>query len=277
MKIVDFTSWIQLSATLNIAFVAIEYVKSYAKVIYDQVFNISNILELHFAPCIETLGDEETINHLIPRTIEERSTSSQIEKVKREREILIRKISRSKDEILAETNNKCATRSTSSLSLFVSFFSLSGLFLAGIEQEECLYTHSIWIFLSIGVFIYLMLGWCLGERNSKCPILNFASLWHPVIIAMVLLVISVVITFLCSSEWLICIESHYWKVALITSLVLMFLNFVIFISNIGIKARQIRKSMKEKSTPIKSECDTWRSQLNQLLSLEELHNGLNTD
>ena len=129
MQICDFTSWIQLSATLNIAFVAIEYVKSYAKVIYNQVFSISNMLEAHFAPCIETLGDEETLNHLIPHTIGDKSTSSQIEKVKRNREILTTKILTSKDEILAETINKCTTRSTSSLSLFVFFFSLFGLFL----------------------------------------------------------------------------------------------------------------------------------------------------
>lgn len=277
MQICDFTSWIQLSATLNIAFVAIEYVKSYAKVIYEQVFNISSILEAHFAPCIEILGDDETVNHLIPRQIEERSTSSQIEKVKRDREILTGKISTSKDELLAETNEKCNTRSTSSLSLFMFFFSLFGLFLVGLEQTYSLYIHSVWIFLSFGAFLYLILGWILGERNFKLSILNFSSLWHPVIFSLVFLVLALITPCFCAENWLTYFVSKCWNYILVLSLAAMFLNFIIFVSNIGVKAKQIKKSIEEKATPIKTECDAWRIQLNQLLSLEELHNGLNTD
>lgn len=277
MQICDFTSWIQLSATLNIAFVAIEYVKSYAKVLYNQVFNISDILESHFAPCIETLGDEETVNHLIPRQIGEKNTSSQIEKVKRDREVLTKKILTSKEEILAETNEKCNTRSTSSLSLFVFFFSLYGLFLAGMEKTNESYIHSVWIFLSIGALLYLILGWIFGERKLKCSFFNFASLWHPVIYSIVLLLLTLLIPILCSNDWLAQFESEYWNIVLLISLGLMFFNFVIFVSNIGIKAYQIRESIGKKSSPIKTECGAWRGQLNQLLSLEELHNGLNTD
>ena len=277
MQICDFASWIQLSATLNIAFVAIEYVKSYAKVIYDQVFNISSILEAHFAPCLEILGDDETVNHLIPRQIEERSTSSQIEKVKRDREKLTNKISISKEELLAETNDKCNTQSTSSLSLFMFFFSVFGLFLVGLEQAYTLFVHAVWIFLSFGAFLYLFIGWIFGERKINLSILNFASLWHPVIMSLVFLVVAILIPCFCTNDWLAYFVGGCWNYVLILSLIAMFLNFIIFVSNVGVKARQIKKSIGEKATPIKTECEAWRIQLNQLLSLEALHNGLNTD
>lgn len=276
MQICDFVSWIQLSATLNIAFVAIEYVKSYAKVIYEQVFNISNTLEAHFAPCLETLGDEETVNHLIPRTIENHNTSSQIEKVKREREILTNKISSSKESILKETNAKCNTRSTSSLSLFVFLYSLYGLFLAGIEQATMSYTHAIWSILTFGAVIYSVFGWICGERKIKAPALNFASLWHPVVASIILLAIAIIIS--CEFTYFSsAFVEEIWPVVLFASLVIMYLNFIIFISNIGVKARQIRKTIQDSAKPIKEECNNWKGQLDQLLTLEELHNGLNAE
>lgn len=276
MHICDFTSWIQLSATLNIAFVAVEYVKSYAKVIYDQVFNISKILEFHFAPCLDILGDSETVNCLKPREVEGRSTSSLIEQVKRDREILSGQIEATKKGIMQETDALCNTMSTSSLSLFVFFYSLIGLFLSGLEGEYESLTHAIWEFLTVGSISYLFFGWILGEKCFKSKFVNFSSLWHPISYILFFTIASIVLAFV-NTSWLSDIEGKAWGAILVISLLAMFLNFIIFVYNIWRKTKEITISIKNEAVPIKKKCDAWKVKLDQLLSLEELNNGLFAD
>ena len=51
MTINDFSALIQLSATMSIAFVAVEYVKSYTDILCEKLFKFHDFVQAAFKEC----------------------------------------------------------------------------------------------------------------------------------------------------------------------------------------------------------------------------------
>lgn len=83
MAINDFSAVIQLMATISIAFVAVEYVKSFTGQLCDRVFRFKDFITQSFQECKNSLADKETLDSLEPLIIEGKSTFATIEEVKR--------------------------------------------------------------------------------------------------------------------------------------------------------------------------------------------------
>lgn len=92
MRLADFSSFIEVATTLNIALVAIEYVKTYTNVLCSQVFNFQDFINKSFVKCEKILVDRMTLEHIPSVSVEGRSTNSLIEKAKRDREKLKKKL-----------------------------------------------------------------------------------------------------------------------------------------------------------------------------------------
>lgn len=268
MQLSDYTSWIQLSATLNIAFVAAEYVRSYAKIVYDQIFNISDLLERHFAPCKKALGEVQTVNNLRPKTLEGLNTFTKIEEIKRRREKLTTELENDKKSLQKETEEKCNTRCMSTLSLYVFFYALTALFLSGLNSS--VFVKNLWTCLTIFSIFFLILGCFIGEKNIKLGLLNYGSLRFPLIIFPVFLLLSLIISYFYEINFL-------WDYFFWGSLFVMFSNFIIFVIVVWRKITEIRKSIKTKANLRQEKCDQWLSDLNELLSLEKIHKGLKAE
>jgi hypothetical protein len=95
----EFTSLIQLSATLNIAFVAVEYAKSFAHAISTQVFKFHILIKTTFDNTKDLIVDQTTLDAIVPIDINGISTSMQIEDVRRRMEILKEEIDSSESNL----------------------------------------------------------------------------------------------------------------------------------------------------------------------------------
>lgn len=73
---------------MSIAFVAVEYVKSYTSILCERFFKFQDFVEQSFKECRDILTDKETLEHICPIDIEGRSTNTAIEDAKRKNESL---------------------------------------------------------------------------------------------------------------------------------------------------------------------------------------------
>ena len=60
----DFSPMIELAVTLNIAFVAVEYVKSYTNAVCNQLFNFGQFLKDAYGECKSLLVDDIALNSI---------------------------------------------------------------------------------------------------------------------------------------------------------------------------------------------------------------------
>mgnify|MGYP004473838103 CR=1 FL=1 len=104
MMLSDFSPMIELAVTLNIAFVAVEYVKSYTNAVCNQLFNFAKFLDGSFEECKSLLVDDVTLNSIHDSKINGNSIAGEIEKAKISRERISNEIS---NELQAFKIKKC--------------------------------------------------------------------------------------------------------------------------------------------------------------------------
>lgn len=121
MAINDFSAVIQLMATISIAFVAVEYVKSFTGQLCDRVFRFKDFIKQSFQECKNSLADKETLDSLEPLIIEGKSTFATIEEVKRKHETLITKVDSECNLKINRLKDVCQVRSMPALCLYVLY------------------------------------------------------------------------------------------------------------------------------------------------------------
>ena len=120
MIINDFCAPIALAATLSMAFVAAESVKSYTSFLCERFFKFQDFVKSSFDECRSLLTDSETLNHLDVAEIGDgKTTVSEIEALKRERESLQKEIDKTAEEKQKRLPAVCEAESMSSICLFV--------------------------------------------------------------------------------------------------------------------------------------------------------------
>ena len=244
MEINNFSAIIELVATMSIAFVAVEYVKSYTSELCERVFDFSKYIDKTFQNVKELVETNiETLNHIPPIVIEGVSTNFEIEKTKRAHEELKKEIENTinskKNKIAAE----CQARSMSSLCFFTFLFNVLLLFVGGIEYRHSIFAHIFVSTLSILSIIYLILGWIMGEYEHNTRFFQFASLKHSVIsfvfIFSLTVSISLIICFFLSWSF---IEEIWWYILLL-SVFLSYVNFIVFVFKIKHRANAFKKKI----------------------------------
>jgi len=165
MAINDFSAIIQLAATLCIAFVAVEYVRSFIGVLCERFFKFQDFIAKSFQECRDILTDRDTLEHIEPIVIEGKSTNPEIEEVKRQNEALSKEIEEEEKRKNEEVKISCQVRSMSSLCFFLFLMSVLILLLGGVEKKYSDTSHSLVTILIVLSIIYLVYGWCVGETN----------------------------------------------------------------------------------------------------------------
>ncbi|WP_455590879.1 hypothetical protein [Bacteroides sp.] len=160
MELSSFTSFIEIGATLTIAFVAVEYTKQYTCLIAQKVFDYFGRIEQVVLECKKTI-DEDTIDGLSSFTIDGCNTGVKIEGLKRKKEKALQDISDKEKSLNDYVLEKCNSKSYSSLSLFTFLFSLTSLFIAGIETDEM---KCFWIIVVLLSILYTVTSWFFGEK-----------------------------------------------------------------------------------------------------------------
>jgi len=271
LSLSGFSSVIELATTLNIAFVAIEYVKTYTKVLCEQVFDLKHFIQQTFEKCNSALPDQGTLATIPHMTINNHNIDEKVEKLKRDREILQKEIQTTKSKHEEKVNDVCEAKNVSSISLFLFFIGVSGLILLGFEKNYQSIVRCLWSIFFICSLIYCIIGWGVSEE-SKHRVFNFESLRHAIISFFVVLVISSSI-FIWHQIADIFIQ-RVWNWFLPVSVLFSFSNFVIASGKIWYKARDTKVEIKKSQEEIIKKCQDLSSKVNQMISVRDLANDL---
>ena len=271
---------IGLTATLTIAFVAVEYVKSYTRVVCNRFFSLEKTVTDTFAECVKCLTDTETLESITPPMIGGRSTNNIVQQAQLKNEALRKNISDLQNEKLAEIGSVCRARSMSSLCFFLFMSNTLLLFLAGLEGRLGLYTHIACIVLSVCSVLYLVLGWCLGEKPKPVRFFNFTSLRHPIYSVGCTVALAIIATVLAKvyliSPFVQNIQECWWMF-LLGFIIVSYINFIMFVVKIWRKALRFLDDIYELKRIKKKECEDAQADIKDLLGTCRLNDKLRSD
>lgn len=274
MYISDFSALLELAATLNIAFVAVEYAKAYTIMLAEKVFKFQDFIVCSFNEC--KLIDRETLNHLNPVIIAGNSTFAEIEKVKRDQEILAVDIEKTKNDLSGQIHVLCETRSFSTLSLWLFLYCTFALFYAGLEQFYAT-TPVFWALFTFFTLIYVCLGWSFGECEKQKKYFDFTQLPHCIVYFCICWIICFVLANVIANaecQGLTDVIKSQWNNILIISAILPFSNFGVFVIKIRNKARTVRSQITESAAKIQVRCNQLQDNTQTLININKFCSGL---
>lgn len=278
MTINDFSSLIQLSATMSIAFVAVEYVKSYTSILCERFFKFQDFVEQSFKECRDILTDKETLNHICPIDIEGRSTNTAIEDAKRKNESLTKEIEYVEKAKKEEVSTSCQARSMSSLCFFVFLFNTLLLFFGGIENIMPQFTHIYSTIFCGLICIYVIIGWCIGKVEKPKRFCDFSSLRHSIYSFLIIALVSTIACLIIMNNncFSIDIDSFWWYI-LIGSVLCSYMNFIIFVIKIGRKAVSFKENVNAAKDELKDKCKKAQREVEDLLATSRVSAKLKAD
>lgn len=116
LNITDFTSALQLAATLNMAFILAEYANSYSLLVLKKFFKFNEMLERLDKACRSHI-DTNTVDSFVAHTVDGYSTQDKIEEIKRKVSKKSELLDKSKKDFQDRFEKDCNTKSFSYISL----------------------------------------------------------------------------------------------------------------------------------------------------------------
>ncbi len=278
MTINDFSALIQLSATMSIAFVAVEYVKSYTTILCERFFKFQDFVELSFKECRDILTDKETLDHITPINIDGKSTNDAIEDVKRKNESLIKEIGEVENAKKKEVVISCQARSMSSICFFLFLFNVLLLFLGGVEKIIPQFTHIYSVVFCSFICIYVVWGWCIGEDENPKSFFDFSSLRHSICSFFIITVLSLLASLSLFYRDCFSIDiNSFWWCFLVVGILCSYVNFIVFVTKIGKKAISFKENVESAKNELKKKCDAAQKEVEDLLATSRVSAKLKTD
>lgn len=280
MAINDFSAIIQLAATISIAFVAVEYVKSFTCILCEKFFKFYDFVKDSFKECRDILTDKDTLSHIEAVDVGGKSTITAIEEAKRQNESLSKEIDEEENRQQEEISKVCEARSMSSICFFVFLFNTMLLIVGGLENRHPFFIHYFSCLFNLLGIIYLIVGWFIGEKKDPYRFCDFSSLRHPIFGFMVVFTISfaasLILFYYCKDCTFEYIENSWWYV-LVVSIVFTYLNFIVFVFKIRSKAHHFMSNVASSKENLKSKCEAAEKDVEDLMGTTRLMAKLRTD
>lgn len=280
MNVCDFSALLQLCAGLSIALVAVEYSKTYTYILSKKVFKFGDIIKQSFKNIEDSIsGDLETLSHIEPVLIDGKSTSNQIEKVRRNYEKLQDRIPETMKHLKNEAYNECESKSFSALSLWSFLYCVIALFLSGIIMPNFVdHIKLIWCFLTVFTSLYFIIGWLKGEKKEQWKLCDFSGLSHTILWFSFIFIFSCFLGIIMKNwvEESVNLEIRHviWILLLIISVLLGYTNFIVFFIKIRTKASYIRKVIDQKTSEIQNEYNILKVEVDSLTKVNEVKSKL---
>lgn len=271
MELDSFSAILQLAATLNIAFVAVEYAKGYTNTLSEKVFRLPKQIEEAFRPIISKLPDKETLETLKPHEVDGKSTAFFIEKVKREREKINENIEISKKELNEKTTSLCQSKSFSFLSLYFSVYSIVALFFSGFNTENNGCFQVAWTIFTALSCVLAIIGWIFGEKEKQWRCFDFSSLGQSLVFLVIIIVLSVVCG--CIKSW---DSLDFWHFIVAFTAMLPFLSFIVFFFKIKHKVRKIKAEIQKEVNNFNEAVNKIETDTNVIISSCKIGDYLST-
>lgn len=268
MRIDDFSSLIELIATISIGFVAVEYVKSYTSILCEKIFQYVTFISKSYDDCRALLTDQDTLEHIEIVDVGGKSTIDAVEKLKVEHENLRKEIREEEEKQKKAIIEASQSKSLSSICFYVFLSNVVILWGASFEKQWESQVHIFFlIYCSLSV-LYLILAWILGEKEKACTVLNFSSLRHSFICFITILLLSSIIFFI------IPMKGTAWLITIVIYIVLSYLNFAVFAWKINRQAKKFRKKVNVSKEDMIKKCEAMRSEVQDLLAVGRVNSKL---
>ena len=262
MNLSNLTPLIELSAGLNIAFVAVEVAKGYTSILLNKVFNFNDVIKDDFGELENSVKlNLNSLDHIEPTDIDAGNTNQVIEDTKRKYEKVLNEVTDEKQRLLNWAQSNCEFKCFSGLSLMMFLYCCFLLFLSAWE-----YSYAIGI-SCIFTLIYCILSYKFNKGFQCCNLKWSISFF------VIITIISFPFIWI-GKNWHCCLLDCLQPYIVIAAVLLPFINFIIFYFMIMYKVRkmkdtvhQSKKSFEEKINPINEKFD-------QLQSLDKLKVGL---
>lgn len=274
MSIGDFSSLFEIAATLNIALVAVEYASVFTQTVIEKVFKFKDYIHNKFDECKSSMIDEKTLDLIEPISIEGVSTLTKIEKLKREREITSKDIENKEKQYKEDVSKRCQSRSLSSLSLWLSLYSMVALFLIGIESTYRYGAEHFWVLFSIFTILFIGVSWIFGEKEKPMKGFDLSKLRHCIMyFAGVVVLCFLLVMFDTNLGWFPFIDKS-WDCLLIFSVIIPFVNFFAFFIISRNKFKGLKNNIDKDASVIQRNCELHKNQVDDLLAVSRLHVSL---
>ena len=258
MNLANFTPLIELAATLNIAFVAVEVAKGYTNILLNKVFNFKEIIDNDFSAIEDNIKfNTNSLAHIEPTTIGSGNTNNFIEKTKRQYENVLKEVTDKKEELLNWANNNCEFKCFSGLSLMMFLYCIFLLFLSAFK-----YSYSIGVSATLMV-IYCCFSYIKNDSNICC------NLKWVVCIFILNCAISLSVIHI-DAIWSPPILSNLEQSILTLSALIPFLNFIAFYFLIMRKVKTMKNKVQHNKDLLNNKITPIDEQYKQLVALDEI-------
>lgn len=266
---------IELAVALNIAFVTVEYVKSYTNAVCNQLFNFAQFLRESFDECRTVLVDDITLNSIHDSKINGNSIAGEIERVKIAKEKLSREMNMELHDFSLKIEKVCQSKSISSVSLWLFLYGLAYLFCMGVNSIVAeINIKSYIICLTLFTIVYTALGWSVGEKGYRRWLLDFTSLRHSIVSFAVAVSISLILTVFGSFHT---IPESVFSIVLIVSVLYMYSNFVVSSIMVWERASKVKREIKDNTDNFKIKCGNLKEDVDKLLAVNALELKIERD
>ena len=276
MRIDDFSSLIELIATISIGFVAIEYVKSYTSILCEKIFQYIKFISESYDECRALLTDPDTLKHIEVINVGGKSTIDAVEKLKVEHENLRKDILEEEEKQKNAIIEASQSKSLSSICFYVFLSSVVLLWGASFEKEWQSQVHIFFLFYCSLSVLYLILAWIFGEKEDSSSFLNFSSLSHSFICFLIILLLSSI----CLLGFIFLTTNHAlfveaaWLISIITYIVLSYMNFAVFAWKINRQAKKFREKVDTSKQTMIKKCEMLKSEVQDLLAVGRVNSKL---
>lgn len=276
MKIDNFSSLIELIATISIGFVAVEYVKSYTSILCEKIFQYVSFISKSYDECRGLLTDQDTLEHIEAVDVGGKSTIDAVEKLKVEHENLRKEIREEEEKLKKAIVEASQSKSLSSTCFYVFLSSVVLLWAASLEEQWESPIHTFLFVYCVLSAIYLLFAWILGEKDKPCTFLNFSSLRHSFICFIIVLLLSIISIpcFIDSLTGIAVFLEYEWLITIISYIVLSYLNFAVFAWKINRQAKKFREKVNTSKQTMIEKCEKIRKEVQDFLAVARVNSKL---
>lgn len=265
----NLTSAIQLLATLTAGFAVLGYTKYFYTILRERLFRADEEISRAVTECCQSRKvDSTTMDSLMPTKIGEGTNEDRIQELKIAYEKTEGSIAKLKSEANNSLNEKCCTRILTSICLFIFMESVLLLFVPTARSLYGLFIEYFILSFSSLCILYIFVGWLCGERDHRCILMRFESLWHPIAYSLSFVIISLVFAFICTN----CFHVNFgnvWKYMFVILVLGGWLNFVSYAVIVKMAIGKFRKTLNDNKKQVVEECEKVNKIYDRIITVSE--------
>ncbi len=267
LQINNFSTLFEIAASLNVAFIAVEYATSYTESVAKNVFKFFDKIQEGINHCKKYI-DKETIDHLRDVEINGHSITHKIEKVKRESEKISKEIDQLNDSLRSSVREKCQLKCFSMVCFHLFLYCLTAALIGAYEEDTASSIEILWVIFSLLSFLYILSSFILGEIMDVATTFFQNIKWN--LLAYIGIVCASLATTHFIGDTLLFHLDFFWNVFVTATSIYPFVFFLLFIWILKHNSKSINGDIDAKVRDLENKCRELENEVKKLSSVQEL-------